>query len=155
MEIFLIRTPYGLVPATDDDRDALAPITLGSHVKAKITRERNAKFFRKWWALAKIAFDIWSETMPTMEYKGQRVLPDFDRFRKDLTILAGFYRPVFNARGECRLEAESLAFGRMTEERFDKLYSATVDAVLQKVLPKSVLTEDELNAAVEQMVGFF
>lgn len=155
MIVRLTRIPHGFAPATDDDREAIARIKLGSEVKAKITRERNAKFFRKWWALAKIAFDIWSETMPTMEYKGQRVLPDFERFRKDLTILAGFYRPVFNARGECRLEAESLAFGRMTEERFDKLYSATVDAVLQKVLPNSGITQDELNAAVEQMVGFF
>lgn len=155
MDIRLIRTPYGLVPATDDDRDALAHIKLGTEVKATVTRERNAKFFRKWWALAKLAFDMWSETMPTMEYKGERVMPEFDRFRRDLTILAGFYRPVFNARGECRLEAESLAFGSMTEERFNALYSATVDAVLQKVLPKSGMTEDELNSAVEQMVGFF
>ena len=117
---------------------------------------RNGRFFRKWWVLSEFAFGLWSERQKEGElWHGLPVLADFDRFRRDLTILAGFARPVWNARGELRVEAESLAWGSMSEERFEKLYSATINAILSKILPKAGLTEERLRQTVDQLVGEF
>ena len=155
MEILLTKTPSGaLVPATEDEVEKMRRIKAGATVRADVVQMRNYGFFAKWFALARIAFEAWSETTPTLEYKGQPVLPDFERFRKDLTILSGFYRPVFNAKGELRLEPESLKWGSMTEERFTQLFNATINAVLEKVLPRGRYTEAELRNLVDQVVAF-
>jgi hypothetical protein len=41
------------------------------------------------------------------------VQKNFDQFRKDLTILAGYYESTINLRGEVRLIAKSLNFSAM------------------------------------------
>jgi hypothetical protein len=115
---------------------------------------RNGRFFRKWWVLVSLAFDLWAETVPDQEYHGVKVLPDFERFRKDITIMAGFCRPVWNARGELRLEAESLKWSEMTEERFDRLYSATINVILQKILPDRGLTDEGLRSWADRVMEF-
>lgn len=116
---------------------------------------RNPKFFRKWWALVKVGFDYWTETIRRMEYNGEPVLPDFDRFRKDVTVLAGFYRPVVNLKGEVRLEPESLKWTSMTEERFTQLYDATIQVLLRKVFAgDKKWTEEEIRRVVIEIVGF-
>lgn len=154
MQVLLSKTSQGLVPVNETEFAKLTKVKLGKVVRADIVQMRNDKLFRKWWALAQIAFDIWAETAKTQEYKGEPVLPDFDRFRKDLTIMAGFYRPVWNLKGELRLEAESISFANMTEERFEKLYSATINVILKKIIPKGRYTEKELRDTVEQVMRF-
>lgn len=154
MEILLAKTAQGFSPVNDEEFAKLAKIKLGAVVRVNLTQMRNYQYFKKWWALVKIAFDAWCEIERTQEYKGEPVLPDLDRFRKDLTILAGFYKPVWNIKGELRLEAESISFANMNEERFEKLFSATIDAILQKVLPKGRYSEQELRKLVDQVVGF-
>lgn len=154
-EIVCIKTAQGaFIPATEEDAEKARRFKVGECTKFDAAQMRNGRFFRKWWLLAKVAFDAASETMPGAEYKGRRVLPDFGRFRKDLTIMAGFYRPVFNARGEMRLEPESLKWGSMTEERFEQLYQASINAILQKVLPDGRYTEDELRRVVDRVLEF-
>lgn len=154
-ELVLMKTPGGmLAPCTEESIEIIGKWKLGQGVKVKASKARNLHFFRKWWLLAHFAFDIWADTMPTIEHKGERVMPDFERFRKDLTILSGFYHPVFNARGEVRLEAESLSFSSMTEERFDALYSATINAILAKILPKAGYTEESLRSTVDRLMEF-
>lgn len=130
---------------------------LGATILVEPKVIRNGAFFRRWWALVKLAFDYWSESAETITYKGRPVLPDFDRFRKDVTIMAGFYRPVTNIKGEIRLEAESISFAAMDEERFEQLYSATINVLLQRVFNGSVCpkwTEAELRSVTEQVLQF-
>jgi hypothetical protein len=150
----LRRIQEGYVPADEEAWAAFKRQKLGTVLHGEFKQERNYKFLRKWFALVQIAYDAWTEFCEPIEYKGQPVRPDFDRFRRDLTILAGFYRPVFNVKGEVRLEAESIAFGKMTEERFLALFDATISAVLTKVLPKGRFTETELRSLTEQVVEF-
>ena len=153
--VHLLRTAHGaFVPATDEDVDAARRFKTGELCRFDLKTMRNGRFFRKWWVLARIAFDAWAETMPAQEYQGRPVLPDFQRFRKDLTIMAGFFRPVWNARGELRVEPESLAWSEMNEERFEKLYSATINAVIHKILPHKQLTDEEMRAWVDRVLEF-
>lgn len=115
---------------------------------------RNGGYHRKYFALLKVAFDMWAETMPAQEFHGKAVLPDFDRFRRDVVIMAGFFTPVWNARGELRVEAESLSWSSMTEERFEKLYSATINVILAKILPGRGLTEQGLRDWAMRVLEF-
>ena len=103
------------------------------------------------------AYDYWSEDVATLEYKGQRVLPDFDRFRKDLTILAGHYHPVVNLKGEVRIEADSLKWASMDEATFGKLYDQTIAVLLRRVFNGAVCprwTEQQLRDVAAQILEF-
>lgn len=57
----------------------------------------------------------------------------FDRFRKDLTILAGFYEQTVRLNGEVRTEAKSLAYGNMEQEEFERCYSSLINAAIKHV----------------------
>lgn len=154
-ELTMIRQPGGaLVPATDDDAEALRKIKAGNAVRVEVKKIRNYKFLQKWFTLAKFAFDIWSETVPPQEYKGQPVKPSFDRFRKDLIILCGRFDAVYNARGEVRVEAKSISFANMSEEEFEGLYSDTIDVILSKILSDSDMTEETLRNHVETVLHY-
>lgn len=152
---FIVGPGPALYPADDDTRELLQKKKQGSFIRAKWAEMRNAKFFRKWWALAAFAYDLWSDHLPEMFYRGQRVQPEKERFRQDLTIMAGFYEPVFAADGTLRLKAKSLAWSNMDEAEFERLYSATISAVLDKIQAASHLTEDQLRKHVDTVVlGF-
>ncbi len=154
-ELIMIRQPAGtLAPATDEDADALRKIKTGAAVRVEVRQIRNYKFLQKWFTLAKYAFDIWSETVPPQEYKGQPVKPSFDRFRKDLIILGGRFDAVYNARGEVRVEAKSISFANMSEDEFEGLYSDTIDVILNKILNDSSMTEDTLRNHVENVLRY-
>lgn len=130
----LVKTPSGaLAPADEAARELVGKLKTGQWVRATVRRARNVRFHRKAFALFKLAFDAWEPVTP-LEYKGMPVAKDFDRFRKDMTILAGFYKPVFNAHGEIRLEPESLSFSAMDENRFETVFKAVLNAVWDRVL---------------------
>jgi hypothetical protein len=157
MEILLIKTPSGFMPADDEAQEQCKKFRLGSLARLDVVQMRNGAFFRKWWALVKLGYDYFTDTCEMQEYKGHPIKPEFDRFRKDVTILAGFYRPVWNVNGEMRIEAESLAWANMTEERFEKLYSATIDVLLKKVFNGKRMrawTEEELRSVANRIAEF-
>lgn len=133
MELILIKSQQILLPGTDEAAEWLGKKKQGATIRAELQEMRNGAFFRKWWALVKYAFDQWSETCEPEQYKGMPVQPDFDRFRKDVTILAGFRTATWNIKGELRVEAESLKWANMSEERFAQLYEATLRALTQAV----------------------
>lgn len=154
-ELVMIRQPGGaLIPATDEDAEALRKVKAGAAVRVEVKQIRNYKFLQKWFTLAKYAFDIWVDRIPSMEYKGQPVRPSFDRFRKDLIILTGNYDATYNARGEVRLEAKSISFANMGEDDFEKLYSQTIDVILQKILAGTGYTEAQLRNYVDNVLAY-
>jgi hypothetical protein len=155
MEVILQKLPNGaLAPVNEEEAEKTKKLKPAAWLRCEVKQMRNAKFFRKWWVLAKYAYDVWQETIPTMEYRGQRVQPNFERFRKDLTIMAGYYEPIFDIKGELRVVAKSLAWASMLEDEFEKLYSATINAVLTKVLANPALNEEQLRTYVDQVLEF-
>lgn len=155
MEILCTRLPSGaLAPVDAEQAERLKHIKAGATVRCEIAQVRNPAFHRKWFALAKFAYDIWTDTMPEREYRGQPVRPNFDRFRKELTILAGFGEPVWNINGDMRMEAKSLSFGSMSEDEFQRCYSALIDVILHKVLSGTKLTEADLRAHADRVLQF-
>lgn len=154
MEMLLLRTPQGFIPATDAESDKIRKVKLGATIRAEVSQPRNYQFLKKWMVLATLAFDMWSETVEPREYKGVPVEPNFERFRKDLVILCGYFTPVYNVRGECRLEADSISFAKMDEETFEQLYSQTITAILKHILPNAGLSEESLRMMTDEVVRF-
>jgi hypothetical protein len=155
VEVALVKTVGGtLAPATEEEAAKMRAFAMGEVLRADIAVMRNGKRFRRWWVLAHLGYEVWCETVPTRTYKGQQVQPNFERFRKDLIVWAGFYEPVFNVRGEVRLEAKSIAWGNMKEDEFERLYSATIDVILNKIVPGRGYTEEGLRNMVDQVLSF-
>jgi len=143
-----------MVPARQVDADAIKAFKAGDVEIFETRRMRNGSKFRRWWLLVEFAFDIWREAMPAMQHDGQDVRAELERFRKDLTVLAGYYRPVWSVEGELTLEPESIAWANMDEARFEQLYSATIDVVLTKILAGGRWTEEQLRQHVDRLMDF-
>ncbi len=155
MELLLIKQPNGtLAPADEESAEAIASLRVGAPIRAKCSRVRNYPFLQKYMTLVNLAYDMWAETYPEMEYKGVQVKPNKDRFRRDLTILTGHFHAHYNIRGEVRLEAKSISFARMSEEEFSKLYSKTIDVILEKILAGRGMTAEQLRNAVDRVLAY-
>ena len=155
MEVMMIKTQGGaLVPMNDVEAQKMNRWKLGGIVCGEFRDTRNGPFARKWWALVNVAYEMWADDMPEQAYLGQPVLPQFDRFRKDLIVMAGYFTPVYSAMGEMRLEADSISWAKMDEAKFQALYSATINVILGKVLAGKGMTEAKLRDAVDSVMRF-
>jgi hypothetical protein len=149
--IVLMKAPNGaLVPADPQATEYIASLKLGAAVRAEVKRMRNYKFHKKLFALLQFAFDTWEPTDAT--YKGQIVEKNFDQFRNDVTVLAGFFETTITLKGEVRVVAKSISFGSMSQDDFDKLYSAVCNVVLAKILKN--YDREQLDAVMDQLTGF-
>ena len=151
MKIFLRKLPGSiLIPDTEEEKEKLGHIKTNDVVYAEIKHPRNYKFHKKFFAMLKVGYDAWEPA--EQEYKGLPVQKNFDRFREDIFIAAGFGEVVLNIRGEARARAKSISFGSMGQEEFDKLYNAVADVLLQKIL--KTYTKDDLESVVNEIAGF-
>lgn len=150
-DMCFMKAPGGaLVPADEQTRETLARWKLGQGVRVKATRMRDLIRHRKFFAMLNLGFEAWEP--PELEYKGAPVVKNFERFRKDVTIAAGFYEAVANLKGEVRAEAKSISFDSMDEDEFLDVYSKVADVLLQRVL--RTYTREDLDKVVEEMLRF-
>ena len=143
-----------LAPATEESIDLLVPVKTGSVITCEYSIMRNGNLFKKWWALVNFAFECWEPG--EVEHNGDRFIPkkNSETFRKHLTVLAGYYDTTYGIDGKARIEADSISFAAMSEEEFAKLYSATVDVVLDKILTNYSRSDLE-DVVLESMRSFF
>ncbi len=127
---------------------AMAPNDL---IHVEVSFPRNPKFHRKFFALLQVGFEAWEPGFE-VSVRGEPVGKNFERFRKDVTILAGFYEPAFALDGTLELEAKSIAFGSMDDAEFERVYSAVANVLLAKVLKN--YSRDDLDQHVDRIVGF-
>jgi len=147
-----------LVPAHDSDLEAVKKLPNHKPVRVKVTRIRNVDHHRKYFALLNYAFDVWEPPTDQAQF-GMRSLnyeipieKCFDRFRKDICILCGFYEASYRVNGEVRLEAKSISFANMDQDDFEILYDKTIDVIIKHVLRN--YTDDQLRAVVDQVMEF-
>ena len=152
MHIILRKTLTGLIPADPKTEEWYRKIKLGSTVHSDFKQMRNAAFHRKLFALFNLAYEYWEPGKVSSKYG----IPEknFDRFRKDLVILAGHYHSVVRLDGTVRIEADSLSFGSMSQETFNNLYQNILDVIMKRIPVLSNMTEDEINELVEKVLSF-
>jgi hypothetical protein len=149
--IVLAKTAGGaLVPVDQQGIEYLTKLKIGAGVTVSIKRNRNPGHHRKLFALLNLAFDAWEPVGNT--YKGEPVQKNFDQFRNDVTVLAGYFDTAITLKGETRLTAKSISFGSMAQEEFDGLYSKIVDVVLTRILTN--YTRDDIDNVINQILGF-
>lgn len=153
MELLVTKLPNGaLVPMDEEQAVALQAYRTGDVIKVTASKMRNGQFFKKWFVLVKYAFDLASERMQPKTHKGHEVRPNFDAFRKDIIILAGHYEVTYNYRGDMRLLPKSISWASMNEQEFEKLYSETINVILEKVLPH--VPEEDFHRALEITMSY-
>jgi hypothetical protein len=108
----------------------------GQVIEVDATRPRNTPFHRKYFALLNYAYENW-------DIEEIDATKNFDRFRDDITILAGYYEKYYRTDGSVRIEAKSISFAKMEQQEFDALYSKTLDILLANILPSH--TPEEIN----------
>lgn len=154
-EILLRKLANGaLVPVDDEAAEALKHIKVGAGVRCNIVRVRNYRFLQKYHVLVNLLFDIWTETAPRLQYRGQDVAPNKEKFRGDLQVLCGHYEAVFGVRGELQLKPKSVSFASMEEDEFEKLFSRAIDVGLGRILDRPDWTEEKIRQACEELMNF-
>ncbi|WOB06528.1 DUF1367 family protein [Piscinibacter gummiphilus] len=155
MEILLTKAPGGaLIPLDDEQAEKIRKFKPGGVIRANIAQARNAAFHRRWFKLVNWAYDIWSETAEMPTHRGQPIQPNFEKFRKDVTILTGYRHMVVGVNLEIRWEADSISFASMDNETFESLYSKTIDVIIGKVLSDPKLTADEVREHIDYLMTF-
>lgn len=160
-EICLVMSDKGVLHGLtgDDDRSwkrfkrwakSLAP---GEIFSFSFEHERDSVQHRRYMKMVRYAFHHW-EPAPgaALEHKGMVVAKDFERFRKDVLILAGFFEAKFALDGSVVLEAQSLKFKKMPQTTFEQVYAATFDVLLKHVL--TTYTRENLQEVVQQLERF-
>lgn len=163
-EIELVCTPAGLRGWTDEDEanwkrfkaqlgvEQIGPGELepGEVVRVGLVIPRNPKFHRKFFAMVKVGFDAWEPRRKT--WHGLPVQKNFERFRKDALIAAGYYELAATQAGGVRHEAKSIAFASMEEPEFEEVYKAVADVLLHDVLRR--YTREDLERVVKELMTF-
>lgn len=139
-----IKINGALYPASEEAQEYLKKVKEGEAVTVTLKRIRNYQFLKKWFSLVKYGFELWSP-----DFEGEK---NFERFRRDITILAGFYEQTVRLNGEIRTEAKSISFGSMSADEFEELYGKTIDVLIKYVC--SNYTGDELRAVVDTIETF-
>ena len=149
MEILLKKIETSLYPIDDEGANYLFQCKQGQIVKAKISKPRNILFHRKYFSLLNLAFEAFE---PNVKYKGQIIEKNFERFREDIQILAGYGIPTVNIKGEVRYISKSISFGSMEEDDFDKLYSSVINVILKHILTN--YKHEDLEQVVNEVINY-
>lgn len=157
----LVKTDDGVLrPAYGSDAEMLAKIQPGSVLLADVRKPRNPLFHRKFFALLNFAFGYWEpeikmDPKTSVILRNYQVGKNFDRFRKDVLILAGFRYPVVNVKNEVRWEAESISFSSMDDTQFEKVYSEVFNVLWRMVLSKvQGMTQQDVDNAVNNLLAY-
>jgi len=141
---------YGgiLAPASELVADKLTKFKSGEIYIIEIKKTRNPQFHAKVFAFFNFCFEYWSAENTDLEHMEE---PDqFDVFRKNLTVLAGYYDTYCKIGGGVRIEAKSLSFGNMEQEEFEAYYSALINAAIKNIFADT--TDEKI---LNRLQGFF
>lgn len=134
-----------LVAFDDFAIEELNKFKTGGVYEVEIKRHRNPDFHRKVFQFFQFCFHYWKG-----DYEFQSEAKQFDVFRKELTISAGFYEAFYNIKGEVRVEAKSLSYGSMEQSEFEECYSALIGAAMRDIFAGS----DDPNI-YNQLLSYF
>ena len=152
MNVSIAKLPNGFAPADTETAALHSKLKIGEVLHGDFKRMRNPRFHRKLFALLNLAFDYWEPGEINSKYGVPE--KNFDRFRRDLIILAGFHEVVIRLDGSTRVEAKSISFSSMDDTEFDKLYNAVLNVILKRVNVLNTMSAEEVNALVDKVLAF-
>lgn len=146
MKIDVIKEPGGIFRAASDmDFESTTGFKTGEMYTIEIKNSRNPQHHRKGMAFLRYCFEHWAGGHEFQDESTQ-----FDSFRKQLTISAGYYEQVFSInKADFVLEAKSLSFNAMAQDEFEDCYQALIQAAMSNIF--NTADEQTLN----RLMGFF
>ena len=133
-DLFLAKTLTGLVPTDDASRDALRPVKLGTVMRCKVSRMRNAAHHRKFFALLNT---VWS---------GCGQWPTVDALLTDLKFRLRHTEDVLLvSTGEIVRIPKSISFAQMEQPEFDAFYQRALAELCEMA---GGIEQDALRIAV-------
>lgn len=145
MKLEFIKVPGGkLLPADDYTEEKMTKFQNGEQYPVEIKLYRNPQFHSKVFAFFNFCFEHWKSDREFMDESGQ-----FDVFRKNMTVLAGYYNEYYKLDGSVRVEAKSLAYAAMTQDEFEDCYSALIQVAMKRIFDTA--DQNKYN----QLLGFF
>lgn len=136
MKLLLQNTNDGLKPFYGSDMTEKKKLKKGEVYWAEIRKARNYEFLKKFMALIKIGM----QNSKTVE------MP-FDVYRKYALIKSGYAKIYVTPKGKF-VDAESIAFENMDEEKFQEVYSRVLDFIIQD-------TEATKEDIEKNLINFF
>ena len=136
MKFDLVKHKDGyFVPAADSDMKKAQKIGIGEVVKCKSVDQRNIKFHRQYFAMVRFAFHHLPERF---------TFTDEEDLREALLIAIGWKSIRHDFHGNTKEVAKSISFEKVGQQRFEKIYSKTLDLVARLVEIDSKEVESEL-----------
>lgn len=140
--LHLYKHPTGVLKAADKDSEAyVQKLSQGEVIESKVRKARNYQFHKKYFALLHFAFD------------NQEKYDTFEAFRAEVIMRAGWYQEHHHITGAISYSPKSIAFDKMDELEFGKLYQKSIDVILEHFLQG--MTEPALRAAVAEEIARF
>ena len=141
------KQPGGILsPADDIAAEYLTKLKTGDWYQVEIKRSRNPQHHKKVFAFFNFAFNYWRGQG---KYEFLDEAAQFDRFRKDLTILAGYRNEVYKYDGSVRIEAKSLSFGNMDQTEFEEFATAMQNAAMRTIF------QGANERVIQELMSFF
>ena len=151
MKGYFTKTMVGLSPSDPETVEWFNKLKAGQIVSAEFKKVRNVKNLQRWFVLLTLAYDNWDPGRINSRYGVPQ--KNFDRFRSDVLIKAGYYKLVVRLDGSILFEPQSVSFAMMTEEEFQKLFSKTIDVLIENVYGSN-MTKEEIENAVNMYLSF-
>lgn len=142
MEVFLVKKEGKFVPMYGNDYEEVKKIPEGQEVKAQITRPRNAKHHRKYFALLRLVAANLPEELEI--YTNINLLLDEIKFQ------LGYFELRESIDGNPYYTPKSISFGSMDQDEFTEFYTKSVDIII-KLFLKGADRDELLKEVVEYL----
>ena len=150
--LHLVKDMGGFKPLGSDDSELMKKIPLGSVIEGEFSKKRNPLFHRKFFALLNLGYEYWNP--PEADWRGFKAVKNFDVFREQVTILAGFREVTYNLDGSVKVKAKSISFASMDDLEFEGVYSKVLDVIWNKIMSTVFDDKREFENAVNQLMNF-
>ena len=146
MKVSMIKLAGGhLVPANDAESERMNRFKNNEGYEVDIKLVRNYAFHQKVFAFLNFCFEYHVNRLECAVHEKQ-----FDVFRDELTVNAGYYDEFWTLKGTLRIEAKSISYADMGQEEFEQYYNSLINAALKLVFNN---TKDQ--NIINQLHGFF
>ncbi len=137
---FLRRDLTGLRAFDALGEEVLADYKVGETLKVEITRPRNLRYLKKYFALLRVL------------YPHQTTYPTMTKFRAAVQCALGFCESFKDAAGRTVLIPDSISFAKMDDVEFDALMQRFFDLAVTRIIP-GINRDDVRRQWDEIMVG--
>ena len=142
MKLNLVVTSEGFRCATDDDYEKKRTLRRGTVVECTVKEYRNYNFHKLYFSLINLSWEYLTEQQ--REFFHDSV----EAFRKTVEVAAGHYEPVYNVvRKEWVETPKSIAFDKLCESDFSKLYERVKDVIFNMFIPE--ISKEEFEEQIK------